>query len=207
MKLWKSKEQKRAEAASARLQVLDNLRVKFDEAQATPDVAEKLEKLEHLREAVDAVEKIANAAIHNESTTKLVLPYFAVTFGSLGAVAVTIGVLAAAPALMVLPMLPAIVGGMYLGEKRGAVFRARQQQELRPFFDALKQQQADISTATAETIGVNIRVLAASPKFDALHVMPGLREHFMAALKKTLSDVKELGITPPPKNDGAGFRL
>ncbi|MCC7035923.1 MAG: hypothetical protein IT560_01315 [Alphaproteobacteria bacterium] len=206
MKLWKSKEEKRAEAASARQQVLDGLREKFDDAQTTPDAAEKLEKLEHLREAVDAVEKIANAAIHSKSTAKLVLPYFAVTFGSLGAAAVTIGVLAAAPALMVLPMLPAIVGGMYLGEKRGAAFRARQQQELKPFFDALKQQQADISTATAETIGVNIRTLAASPKFDALHVMPGLREHFMTALQKTLSDVKEPGVTLP-KNDGTGFRL
>lgn len=207
MKLWKSKEEKRAEAASAREQVLDGLRAKFTEALETPDTAEKLEKLDALREAVDVVEKVANATIHSKSTGKLMLPYFAVTFGSLGAAAVTVGVLAAAPALMILPMLPAIVGGMYLGEKRGAAFRARQQQELQPFFDALKQQQADIGAAMENTVGANIRELAASPKFGALQAMPALRGHFMTALQKTLSDVAEPGVTPPPKNDGAGFRL
>lgn len=207
MKLWKSKEEKRAEAASARLQVLDNLRAAFDEAVNTPDVADRLVKLDQLREVVDNVETIAKTAIHSKSSAKLVLPYLTVTFGSLGAAAVTIGVLAAAPALMVLPMIPAIMGGMYLGEKRGAAHAARMEKELQPFFDALTQQQADITATTGETVGLNIRELAASPKFDTLQAIPGLREHFMAALKKTLADVGEPGITPPPKNDGTGFRL
>ena len=81
MKLWKSKEEKRAEAASARLQVLDNLRAAFDEAVNTPDVADRLVKLDQLREVVDNVETIAKTAIHSKSSAKLVLPYLTVTFG------------------------------------------------------------------------------------------------------------------------------
>lgn len=207
MKLWKSKEQKRAEAASARQQVVDNLRATFDEALNTSDAADRLVKLDQLREVVDNVETLAKGAIHSKSSAKLVLPYLTVTFGSLGAAFFTVGALAATPALMILPMIPAIMGGMYLGEKRGAAHAARMEKELQPFFDALTQQQAEITAATADTIGLNIRELAASPKFGTLQAMPGLREHFMAALQKTLSDVKEPGTTPPPKNDGTGFRL
>lgn len=207
MKLWKSKEQKRAEAASARQQVVDNLRATFDEAVKTPDAADRLVKLDQLREVVDNVEAIAKGAIHSKSSAKLVLPYLTITFGSLGAAFFTIGALAATPALMILPMIPAIMGGMYLGEKRGAAHAARMGKELQPFFDALTQQQAKITAATSDTVGLNIRELAASPKFGELQAIPGLRDHFMAALKKTLTDVKEPGITPPPKNDGTGFRL
>lgn len=207
MKLWKSKEQKRAEAASARQQVVDNLRAAFDDAMTTQDAADRLVKLDQLREVVGNVETIAKGAVHSKSSAKLVLPYLTITFGSLGAAAVTVGALAAAPALMILPMIPAIMGGMYLGEKRGAAHAARMEKELQPFFDALAQQQADITAATGDTVGLNIRELAASPKFGQLQALPGLRDHFMAALKKTLADVKEPGITSPPKNDGNGFRL
>lgn len=207
MKLWKSKEEKRAEAASARQQVLENLRETFDEAVKTPDTADRLVKLDQLREVVGSVESLAKGAIHNKSSSKLMLPYLTITFGSLGAAFFTVSALAATPFLMILPMIPAIMGGMYLGEKRGAAHTARMEKEFKPFFDALTQQQVDITTATVDTVGLNIRELAASPKFAELQSLPGLREHFMAALQKTLSDAKEPGIKPPPKNDGTGFRL
>lgn len=207
MKLWKSKEEKRVEAAAARQQVLENLRVTFDEAVKTPDTADRLVKLDQLREVAQGVEDLAKGAIHSKSSSKLVLPYLTVTFGSLTAAFFTVGALAATPALMILPMIPAIMGGMYLGEKRGAAHAARMEKELQPFFEALTQQQADIAAATGETVGRNIRELAASPKFTELQALPGLREHFMAALRQSLSDAKEPGVTPPPKNDGTGFRL
>ncbi len=206
MKFWKSKEQRRADADNARQQLLDGVREKMDAALKLEDPADKVAQLDEIRKQVAVIENITETAISKSGAGKISLPYFGITLPALGAAGAACVFFALNPALMLLVMVPAAIGGLAAGEKRREGFIERQKGEMQPFLDQLAGARSAVETATEKAVSDNIRTLAASEKFEALQALPGLRDHFIKALKNTLRQPAAPEVTPP-KNDKNGFRI
>ncbi|MEZ0225930.1 MAG: hypothetical protein ACAH83_15350 [Alphaproteobacteria bacterium] len=200
----KRREAKKAAAAEVRQNIIDEFQGRFDEANKSPDLSERILKFQDIANDVEAVLDELSGTAKKDAEKKRKIFVWTATPTAIVASAVY------PPALIGLAgMAASVYGGKKLGKKVGEMAERKNLEKEKVFIDALKGQQAQALDAQDELVSTNAPGVAASKGFEeVLSRVPRLREKFAAAYGKKI--VEENGQKPTPANrrpDGPGPRF
>lgn len=198
---------RREKQEDAKQSLLNDISSRIEDAQQTPDVAERYLKLQEVANKIDETETALRASIRARAVSKG-QTLFVGTVGTGTAVGVLALVGLHFPPLFILAG-PAL--GWYYGDRAGRDLAVTSEEkalaENQTFLAALDSSRSGINAVTSEIERTQLRSLAASPKYEEiLKKAPKLRDQFAAAFGRQVA-AEETPLPTPQKPSHDGFKL
>lgn len=203
----KRRERLEKEAAEARTRTLDAFDEKYQQAMDNPDPAARILQLKEMKSAIDTVMDMVEGKAVAKAKTKWLGGYFGGILGGSLIIDAISFMLTGIPASSALSLASSIFIGFMAGDARVAHNRKKNKEENEKMFAQLREKQKTADKSIEETLKVDMREFAKSPRFsELLEHIPSLRVKFAEAFKREVEPDDITTKPDAPKKKG-GFHL